>query len=79
MDKTPGLRGLERCQEYKENVIRNFMRGLDRGTLYFVREKSPTTLNEAIEHAAEADLENSTWNENKYSLFNKSEFSIRDF
>ena len=38
------------------------MRGLDRETLYFVREKSPTTLDEAIELTAEADLENSTWN-----------------
>jgi hypothetical protein len=62
MDKTPGARGLERCQEYKENAIKNFMRGLDRDTLYFVREKSPSTLDEAIEFAAEADVENITWN-----------------
>ena len=62
MDKNPGARGLERCQEYKENAIKSSMRGLDRETLYFVKEKSPTTLDEAIELAAEADLENATWN-----------------
>ena len=38
------------------------MRGLNRETLYFVKEKSSTTLDEAIELAAEADLENATWN-----------------
>ena len=60
MDKNPGARVLERCQEYKENAIKSFMRVLDRETLYFVKEKSPTTLDEAIELAAEADLENAT-------------------
>ena len=62
MEKNPGTQGLERCQEYKENAIKNFMRSLDRETLYFVRGRFPTTLDEAIELAAEADLENTTWN-----------------
>ena len=38
------------------------MRGLDRETLYFVKERFPTTLDEAIELSAEADLDNITWN-----------------
>ena len=62
MDKNPGTHGLERCQEYKENAIKSFMRGLDRETLYFVKERSPTTLDDAIELAAEAGSENMTWN-----------------
>ena len=62
MYKNPGTRGQERCQEYKENAIKSFMRVLYRETLYFVKERSPTTLDDAIELAAEADSENLTWN-----------------
>lgn len=62
MDKNPGTTGLERCQEYKENTIKNFMRGLDRETLYFIKDRFPSTLDDAIELAAEADAENITWN-----------------
>ena len=38
------------------------MRRLDRDTMFFVKERSHTTLDEAIKLAAEADLENATWN-----------------
>ena len=32
MAKTPGERGIERCLEYRENAVGNFMRGLDEKT-----------------------------------------------
>ena len=56
MDKNPGEKGKERCEEYTENAIKNFVRGLDRDTLTFMKDKSPPTLDVAIELAAEADL-----------------------
>lgn len=46
----------------KENAIKNCMRGLDHETLYFVKERLPTILDEAIELGAEADLENNARN-----------------
>ena len=61
MDKNPGEKGKERCEEYTENAIKNFVRGLDRDTLTFMKDKSPPTLDVAIELAAEADLENKSW------------------
>ena len=61
MDKNPGEKGRERCEEYTENAIKNFIRGLDRDTLIFMKDKSPPTLDVAIELAAEADLENKSW------------------
>ena len=62
MERNPGEKGRERCEEYIENAIKNFVRGLDRDTLIFMKDKSPPTLDFAIELAAEADLENKSWN-----------------
>lgn len=39
MQKTPGENGSVRCQDYKENAIKKFMRGLDRATLALLKIK----------------------------------------
>ena len=44
MERNPGEKGRERCEEYIENAIKNFVRGLDRDTLIFMKVKSPPTL-----------------------------------
>lgn len=36
------------------------MRGLDRATLSFIKDKNPENLDKAIEIATEADLENNS-------------------
>lgn len=61
MEKNPGEKGKERCAEYTENTIKNFIRGLDKDTLSFIKNKFPPTLDTAIELAAEADQENCSW------------------
>lgn len=61
MTKTPGERGIERCQEYRENAVGNFIRGLDEKTLMFIKNKEPPTLEEAIEQAMVVDLERKSY------------------
>ena len=39
LEKNPRSKGKERCQEYHENAIRNFIRGIDWKTLSFIRDK----------------------------------------
>ena len=44
MENNPNEKGRERCEEYTENAIKNFVRGLDKETLNFMKDKSPTSL-----------------------------------
>ena len=75
LEKNPGSKGEERCQEYRENAFRNFIRGLDRETLSFMRDKNPATLDLAIEMAIEADIENNSWG----IVYNNKEQKISTF
>lgn len=81
MQKNHGEQGKERRAQYIENAVYNFIRGLDKDTLTFTKDKFPPNLDAAIKLAAEADQEYNGWKrvynkEIKYSFQNNKKRAI---